>query len=176
MKKYIPNILTTLRIAASVCLLACEPLGVPFVILYIFAGLTDMLDGVAARRLNAASRFGERYDSLADMLFIGVCLFKLLPVLQLSCGQMIWLALIAVIKCVNPVMAYFTRKKVLFLHTKANRVTGFMLFISILLLIWIPVDYLFPVLSAVATFAAMQEGYYIRKEYESEDIENKNVK
>lgn len=79
MKKKIPNILTTLRIGCCLSIIFCKPLSVTFIILYISAGITDMLDGFAARKLNAVSSFGERYDSVADTLFIGICLFKICP-------------------------------------------------------------------------------------------------
>ena len=37
-----------------------------------------------------------------------------------------------------------------------------MLFFTPLVLIWIKVDYVLPVVCTVATFAAIQEGHYIR--------------
>jgi hypothetical protein len=51
-----------------------------------------------------------------------------------------------------------------FLHTIANKVTGAMLFLTPLTLIWIPINHVLPVVCAVATFAAIQEGHLIRKE------------
>ena len=48
------------------------------------------------------------------------------------------------------------------LHTIANKNTGAMLFFTPLVLIWIKVDYVLPVVCTVATFAAIQEGHYIR--------------
>lgn len=161
MKKQIPNILTTLRIIASLCLIACHPLAKPFVCVYALAGISDMLDGFAARKLNASSRFGEKYDSVADLIFIAVCLIKLLPVLHLRNWHIIWLVLIAAIKGINLLISFISHRKTLFLHTTANRITGLMLFVSPILLVWLPVDWLFPVLAATATFAAVQEGYYV---------------
>ena len=41
-------------------------------VLIIFAGLMDGLDGLLARRLNATSNFGKELDSLSDFLCFGV--------------------------------------------------------------------------------------------------------
>lgn len=162
-KKQFPNVLTTQRIICSFCILFCKPLSVVFIILYITAGITDMLDGFVARKLNAVSSFGERYDSIADVIFIGICLFKILPVLNLKIWQIVWIIAIAIIKGSNLLFSYFHHKKKLFLHTMANRVTGFLLFLSPFFLIWAQDAYSISILCAIANFAAIQEGHYIRK-------------
>jgi CDP-diacylglycerol--glycerol-3-phosphate 3-phosphatidyltransferase len=162
-KKQLPNVLTTQRIICSFCIIFCKPLSVMFIILYITAGITDMLDGFVARKLNEVSYFGERYDSIADVIFIGVCLFKILPVLNLKIWQIVWIIAIAIIKGSNLFFSYFHHRKKLFLHTMANRATGFLLFLSPFFLIWVQGAYIIPLLCAVATFAAIQEGYYNRK-------------
>jgi len=162
MKNHVPNILTTLRIVCSFCMIFCKTLSVIFIILYIAAGVTDMLDGFAARKFNAASSFGERYDSIADVFFIGICIFKILPVLNLKIWQIIWIAVIAIIKGSNLLFSYFYHRKKRFLHTTANRVTGFLLFLSLLFLVWVQEDYIILFLCTVATIAAIQEGHYIR--------------
>jgi CDP-diacylglycerol--glycerol-3-phosphate 3-phosphatidyltransferase len=85
MLKLIPNILTfgrlVLTIVFLVMLLLAPPYyadgGVPFpgfldiaFIIFIIAGLTDMVDGLAARRLNVASKFGRMLDPLADKILV----------------------------------------------------------------------------------------------------------
>lgn len=76
MLRYLPNLLTFSR------LLLALPLG--FIILRqdyslalaiaFLAGVTDALDGFAARRLNAFSRFGAALDPVADKVLIAVSL------------------------------------------------------------------------------------------------------
>ena len=39
-------------------------------ILFVIAGLTDMIDGAIARKLNVASKFGRMLDPLADKLLV----------------------------------------------------------------------------------------------------------
>jgi CDP-diacylglycerol--glycerol-3-phosphate 3-phosphatidyltransferase len=110
-KKQFPNVLTTQRIICSFCIIFCKPLSVVFIILYITAGITDMLDGFLARKLNAVSSFGERYDSIADAIFMGICLFKILPVLNLKIWQIVWIIAIAIIKGSNLFFSYFHHRK-----------------------------------------------------------------
>ena len=37
-----------------------------FYILYLFCGLTDMIDGAIVRKTGAVSKFGARLDTIAD--------------------------------------------------------------------------------------------------------------
>ena len=68
MKKYIPNILTVSRfvfIPFIVTALLYENY-ILAVILLTLSGLTDILDGVIARKFNLISNFGKLIDPLAD--------------------------------------------------------------------------------------------------------------
>ena len=51
-------------------LLLVDVMTVPFWVLYLIAGLTDMLDGFLARRWGVESKFGARLDSLADLVLV----------------------------------------------------------------------------------------------------------
>lgn len=162
MRKQIPNILTSIRILCSLLLLVCQPFSSAFIWLYVTAGVSDMLDGFTARHFHAVSSFGEKYDSLADIIFVGVCLLKLLPVIHLPLWSILWIVLIVAVKALNLWLSYVYHRNKLFLHTIANKITGVMLFLTPLALIWIKVDFVLPIVCAVATFAAIQEGHYIR--------------
>ena len=78
------NAITIFRMAASIVLLFCPAFSPVFYVFYIMAGLSDMLDGFAARKTNTASRFGARLDTIADYMFVIVCLIKLLPVILIA--------------------------------------------------------------------------------------------
>ena len=45
------------------------------------SGLTDALDGWLARKLRCESAFGAKLDSVADLLFYAVMIFRILPIL-----------------------------------------------------------------------------------------------
>lgn len=149
--------------AAAPLIIITETFSTPFYALYLFCGISDMLDGPVARKTGSESRFGEGLDSAADLLFIAICLYKLLPELNIPRWLWIWIAVIAAIKVLNLICGYFYRHEPKFLHTTANRVTGFMLFAAAFLVKLIPIQQIGAVLCMAATFAAVQEGHFIRK-------------
>ena len=156
------NFITIFRILASAALLFCPALSPAFFAVYIFAGLTDMLDGFVARRTGTASDFGAKLDTAADLIFVAVCLYKLLPILDVPGWLYGWTVLIALIKVVNIASGYVVKKRFVSLHTPMNKATGALLFLLPLTLSWIELKYAAVPLCTVATFAAVQEGHFIR--------------
>ena len=158
--KHIPNILSALRFLGSVCLLFCSPARVVFWVIYGLCGISDMLDGYLARKLHAESKAGAVLDSVADICFVACCAIKLIPVLQIPAWLWIWAGVIVLIKLVNQISALAVYKRPCFPHTLANKLTGLLLFLSVPLTFWtiIPIT----IVAGVATFAAVQEGHFIR--------------
>lgn len=85
MLKHIPNILTMGRLVLTIIFLVMVLMApryydegeIPFpgfldvaFILFVIAGLTDIVDGYAARRLNVTSKFGRMVDPLADKVLV----------------------------------------------------------------------------------------------------------
>lgn len=94
MWKLVPNILTFMRLGLTIIVLVMilysphvpNPsllLDIAFV-LFVVAGLTDIVDGHVARRWNATSKFGRMIDPLVDKILV--------------CGVFICFALIGVPK------------------------------------------------------------------------------
>ena len=156
------NIITGIRIALSAALLFFPAFSPVFYALYLTAGLTDMIDGVVARRTGTESESGAKLDTAADLVFFAASLTKLLPVLQPPVWLYVWTGLIALIKAVNVVSGFAVRKKWIAPHTVMNKVTGILLFALPLTVSWIGLEYPATVVCAVATFAAIQEGHLIR--------------
>lgn len=77
--KRAPNLLSVSRIALCLPLLLVDAMTLPFWILYLIAGTTDMLDGFLARRCGVESQFGTRLDSLADFVFVIAVGYKMFP-------------------------------------------------------------------------------------------------
>jgi len=80
MLKLIPHILTFGRLVLTIVFLVmilCSPyvqsrpffLDIAF-ILFVVAGLTDIIDGAIARKLNVPSKFGRMMDPLADKILV----------------------------------------------------------------------------------------------------------
>ena len=133
-----------------------------FWVLYLIAGTTDMLDGFLARRLGVESKFGARLDSLADFVFVLAVGYKLFPWLKLPATLWMMIGLIALVKIVNAICSYVVIHRIEYLHTKANKLTGFLLFIGMMA---IGQSYFVPValaIACIALFAATQEGHFIR--------------
>lgn len=155
-----PNVISALRIAGSICLLFCDVFSWPFWVLYASCGISDMFDGWLARKLYAESKTGAILDSVADIVFVTCCAIRLLPVLEIPAWLWIWAGVIVIIKMVNQISALFVCKRFCFLHTVANKLTGLLLFLTVPTMFWsmIPIS----IVAAISTFAAVQEGHYIR--------------
>ena len=156
------NLITSCRILFSLLLLFFPALSPGFYGLYLAAGLSDMLDGFVARRTNSASPLGAKLDSMADIVFLAVCLVKLLPVLTLPVWLWVWAGLIALLRLLNILSGFVCRKKLVLLHTRANKLTGALLFLLPLSLGFLNISYTAVPLCALASFAAIQEGHFIR--------------
>lgn len=160
--KSIANIITGSRIVFSIALLFITPFSPMFYVLYAVAELTDMIDGTVARKTNTVSAFGARLDSVADFVFVTVCLFKLLPILDIPVWLWIWIAVIALIKVINIISGAIKQKRMIAVHSLMNKITGALCFLLPLTLSLIDLKYGTIVVCTVATFAAIQEWHYIR--------------
>lgn len=158
---YLPNVISVPRIAGSVGLLFCNVTGWPFWVLYALCGISDMVDGWLARKLHAETKAGAVLDSVSDIIFVACCAIRLLPVLEIPTWLWIWAGMIVFTKIVNQISALVIYKRFCFPHTLANKLAGLLLFLAVPVVFCtvIPVS----VVAAIATFAAVQEGHYIRK-------------
>ena len=158
--RHLPNVISVLRIAGSISLLFCNVEGWPFWTLYVLCGLSDLLDGWLARKLHVESKTGAALDSVADILFVVCCAARLLQAVEIPVWLWIWAGVIVFIKTVNQISALIVCKRFCFPHTWANKLTGILLFLAAPSVFWsvIPIS----IVAAIATFAAAQEGHFIR--------------
>ena len=156
----LPNIITLIRIAGSLGLLLCDVTGVVFWIIYGLCGISDIVDGWLARKLECCTKMGALLDSLADICFVAFCVWKLLPILELPQWLWLWAGVIVIIKVVNQISALVKYGRCTFPHTLANKATGFLLFIAVPMTFVSVVPII--IVAVVATLAAIQEGHYIR--------------
>ena len=157
----IANIITSIRILINIALLFYPAFSQMFYSLYLIAGFTDMIDGTIARKTNSVSDFGSKLDTIADFIFFIVCLIKLIPKINIPVWLYIWIAVISFLKLGVIAYGYIVYKEFLVYHSIMNKITGFLLFIFPLALSFFELKYNAMVICAVATFAALQEGYYI---------------
>jgi CDP-diacylglycerol--glycerol-3-phosphate 3-phosphatidyltransferase len=163
MKRQIANIITGCRILGSVLLLFFPIFSLKFYVLYLFCGFSDMIDGAIARKTNCNSSFGSKFDTVADFIFMIVVCYKLLPAIYLPLWLWIWIIIIAVIKLSNIIWGLIRIKSLISVHSFLNKVTGFVLFLLSLTIQFIELKYSLSIICLIATFAAIQEGYYIKQ-------------
>lgn len=160
--KHLPNAISALRFLGAVCLLFFGVESWAFWVIYFVCGLSDMADGYLARKLGCESKTGALLDSLADLVFVVCCCFKLIPALAFPKWLWIWGGVIVAIKVINQISALVMYKKCVFPHTVANKVTGVLLFVGVPLTVFLESIVPMVIVAVVATFAAVQEGHFIR--------------
>ena len=163
MKKHIANTLSGSRIIFSLPLLFIPLSSVWFYILYLFCGLTDMIDGTIARKTGAFSKFGSRLDTVSDFVFMLVCGIKILPLIHIPVWIWMWIILIALAKMFNVVLCFIHKKKLISIHSVLNKITGFALFLLPLTLIFVETAYSVSAICLLATLAVTQEFYFVAK-------------
>ena len=158
--KRIPNVISILRTVGSIGLLFFDVTGWPLWTLYVLCGFSDLADGWLARKLHAETKAGAILDSVADIVFVACCAIRLFPALKIPVWLWIWAGVIVFIKMVNQVSALVVCKRFCFPHTWANKLTGLLLFLvaPAVFRSVIPIA----IVAAIATFAAVQEGHFIR--------------
>lgn len=126
--KSIPNCITAIRIVAAAALLLVKPFSALFFFFYLVCGVSDVLDGYLARKIDACSKFGQVLDSISDLIFIGIVLMIFIPMLLLPMWLIYWIAGIAAVRLLSIVLGLAKYRRLAFLHTYANKATGIVLF------------------------------------------------
>ena len=164
MKKHIANIITGSRIVLSLPLLLIPLTSAWFCVIYLLCGLGDMIDGTVARRTSSASEFGARLDTVSDFVFLSVALIKFVPHLHIPVWLWIWIGVIAMMKLGNTAWGFVRTKKLLSPHTVLNKITGLLLFLLPVTVIFIELTYTLPIVCIVATVAAIHEVFFTDSE------------
>ena len=169
----IPNCITASRILGAIFLIFIAPFSMPFYIVYTICGFSDAIDGLVARAMKIESEFGAKLDSVADLIFYSVLLTKIFPFLWKELPRGIWIAVAVIIstRIAAYLTACFKHKKFASIHTYANKLTGF----SLYLVPYLAKVFLLPTCTAVciiAGFASLEELiiHSLSKEY------NPNIK
>jgi len=163
--KNVANYISVSRIIMSIILFVTVTFSTSFYIIYIYCGLSDMLDGFIARKSKNESEIGAILDSVADIVFAIVAMIKILPMLNLTNGIFIWIVCIVFIKIVNVICSYIYYKEIVLPHTIPNKITGFILFIVPFIIVNTNPIIFEIIICSIATFAAVLEGHYIKKIY-----------
>lgn len=159
------NIITGIRIVCGISLIFCPVFSTWFYMLYCLGGISDFLDGIAARHWGKETRLGARLDTAADIVFTGIVIMKVLQAVNIPRWIIVCIVCIAAIKCINMISGFLIYRRLVSEHTVMNKVCGVLLF-AVPLCIgrfpWQLVHVLILLTCIAAAFAAVQEGYYIR--------------
>lgn len=147
----------------ALLLLAVPPSSVGFAVLYLLCGVSDVLDGAAARALHTESEAGARLDSLADLLFAAVYAVRIAPMLHLPLWVWVWVAGIAAVKSAGILLASKRAGKLSVRHSLLNRLTGLTVYLLPLTLFAFEAAYPAAAACALASAAAIEEIAEIEK-------------
>ena len=122
--KWIPNMITLIRIVLCLLLYFVKPLSIAFNVIYICAVFTDFLDGFLARRFNATSQMGSKLDSIADLI-----LFLVIGIVIVSSSyftKWVWYSLgcVFVLRIFSVLICYIKFHQFAILHTYMNKLVG----------------------------------------------------
>lgn len=129
-KRAIPNLITSVRMIGTLIMLFIEPLSTPFLVVYTIAGVSDVLDGWAARTLGVVSDIGSKLDSISDLLFYAVMLIRIFPVMWVVLPKGIWVCVgtMVVLRIISYSTAAIKYHRLASLHTFMNKASGFSVF------------------------------------------------
>ena len=126
--KYIANGITCCRMLLAVGLLFTTPFSVAFWICYLCAGLSDILDGLAAKALRQESELGAKLDSAADIML--VCAAAIIVLRAIAIPLWLWLCAAAIwlLRLTGYAVGYVKYHTFSALHTYLNKAAGLTLF------------------------------------------------
>lgn len=163
--------LSVLRIGIAIGLFFNSYGTVLFTVMYLVGGLTDVADGFLARLLDASTKHGEILDSVADIFFGLVAFYRILPSLPFEKWMWIGIVVVFFLRVCNLLLSLIRRKKLLFLHTDWNKITGILVFLFPFAAKSIDLRAVFIPVFLVSLVASVEEGIRIWKG-KTNDLEN----
>lgn len=157
--KNIPNILTSIRIILTPFIIYLSYIDniIGALILIFIASISDMFDGMIARKYNLTSDFGAKLDTISDKLFAGCLVISLIIKNKLFILCLIGEIMIATINIIsyfkkfNPKTKYIGKIKTTILFITVG--LGFLSFIfpniTILVNIFIVISFILQIISSI---------------------------
>ncbi len=135
------------------------PLSPAFLVIYVAAASTDVLDGYVARKLATESAYGYYFDSAADVVLMVTVIYCLLTCLRIDLWIWAWLLAIAAVRVSAFVIGSYRFRRPAFLHSYLNKVTGAILFLTPIILVILDVPATAFLLGTVATVGSVEYLY-----------------
>jgi len=178
--KHIPNALSFARIPLSLLLIYIATLQRPvlFVCLYAITALTDMLDGLLARKFGWHSDFGAKLDGFADIVLVLSMLVIVFFVLKLRFAPYViaFVAAIALVKAANLLFTRIKFKQWSTMHSILVRYTAIPIYLIAPVFVWTgrALNGLV-VIILIAIFASVLEETWILAVLKEYDMNTKSV-
>ncbi|MDF2926178.1 MAG: CDP-alcohol phosphatidyltransferase [Paenibacillaceae bacterium] len=129
--KHAANLISASRIFLALALFFSFRHTHLFFLLYVGCGLTDMLDGFVARKTGTQSELGARLDSIADIIFFTAAAAGIFSWMEKEILVFLpWIIATAILRGANMIIAAYKFRTFAILHTWGNKLTGFLLFIT----------------------------------------------
>jgi len=159
------NIITSIRIICAILIMFFPMFSKEFYIIYFLGGLSDAIDGTVARKLGQTSKLGSKLDTVADIIFTLCVIYKILMAVTIQNWILRWIIVIAIIKFTSILSGLIMHHRFIACHSIANKILGGLLYTIPLISGLIDENikpYLYIFILLFATFAAVQEGHFIR--------------
>lgn len=176
MARHVPNMLSVLRIILSVLLIPFMSGRIGFVFIYIAIGITDVLDGLIARKLGYESDFGAKLDSIADFVFYSILVFMFLKLHSsiVEVTNQVALIVIIFIRLINMLLTKLKYKKVVFIHTLANKTSGVILYLMPMVFLFVQDGIVVSIILIIVFIAAIEE-LLITVKYTEPDLNRTSI-
>jgi len=156
--KYIANIITVIRILLSILLLFFFNNTLVFIIIYLICGISDVVDGIVARKTNTVSTLGAKLDSIADFLMFGMITIFLIIWGEELKKFLLFIIIIVIVRLVNLFIAAIKYHSFIMLHTWGNKITGLLIFIAPAFFVITHHTEIILFVCTVAMLSALEEG------------------
>ena len=176
MARHVPNMISTLRIILSVLLIPLMPVRIGFIAVYIAIGITDVLDGLIARKLGCTSDFGAKLDSIADFIFylIVAIMFMKLHFSSLEITHQFALIAIIFTRLGNMLLTKLKYKRVVFIHTLANKTSGVLVYLIPLVFLFVRDGIIIWIILIIVFISAIEE-LLITTKYTEPDLNRRSI-
>ena len=166
--KHIPNALSILRIPVSLAMPLFGYFHMPtFFVCFVVAGLSDVFDGIIARKLKVQSAFGEKIDSIGDGVFITCLIFTAIVSIQLRITLVHWIiaGVLMVGRAFNMIFTWKKFRRVGFIHTRSTRWSAIPMYILVPISVFMGQVPAIPLAVSLilTTIAQFEETYILHK-------------
>lgn len=124
------NALTTIRILCGLLIAFLPAFSGWFYLCYLIGGFTDAIDGTVARKLNTATSFGAKFDTVADVIFFGAVIIKILRNFFVPLWVIIWIVCLALLKAASALIGFLKHGRLVAVHSLLNKLAGIAVFIT----------------------------------------------